>query len=51
MATKINRTVTINGIKRWIHANTEQEYCDKLEKLFTSRTAANGAKHIFKDYG
>ena len=34
MATKINRTVTINGVKRWIHCNTEQEYCDRLAKLF-----------------
>lgn len=30
---KINRTVMINGEKRWIRANTEQEYCDKLLKL------------------
>ena len=30
---KINRTVMINGEKRWIRANTEQEYCDKLLKM------------------
>ncbi len=30
MATKINRTVKIDGVKRWIHANTEQEYAEKL---------------------
>ncbi len=30
---KINRAVTINGEKRWIRANTEQEYIDKAAKL------------------
>ena len=30
MATKINRTVVIDGQRRWIHANTEQEYAEKL---------------------
>ena len=33
MAPKITRTVTINGAKHWIRANTEQEYADKLLKL------------------
>ena len=33
MATKINRAIMIDGVKRWIHANTEQEYADKLLKL------------------
>ena len=27
---KITRTVTINGVKHWIRASTEQEYADKL---------------------
>lgn len=36
MATKINRTVVVNGVQRWIHANTEQEYADKLAKLSMS---------------
>ncbi len=30
MATRINRTITINGIKKWIHADTEQEYAEKI---------------------
>jgi len=47
MATKINRVVMIHGEKRWIHANTEQEYADKLEKLFLG---ASTQKHNFKDY-
>ena len=47
MATKINRVVMIHGEKRWIHANTEQEYADKLEKLFLG---ASTQKHVFKDY-
>ena len=51
MATKINRTVTINGIKRWIHANSEQEYADKLLKLVgTQSTAVERGKHLFTDY-
>ena len=33
MATKINRVVTIAGKKHWIHANTEQEYAEKLMML------------------
>lgn len=49
MATKINRTVTIDGVKRWIHANTEQEYADKLAKLFCGEPQ-NRATHLFSDY-
>ena len=51
MAAKINRTVTINGAKRWIHANSEQEYADKLLKLVgTQSTAPASSKHLFTDY-
>ena len=49
MATKINRTVVINGERRWIHANTEQEYADKLAKLL-SGNAENKPRHNFTDY-
>lgn len=49
MATKINRTITIDGVKRWIHANTEQEYCEKLAKLFR-RVPQSEAKHLFSEY-
>lgn len=49
MATKINRTVMINGEQRWIHANTEQEYVDKLSNLLNA-TTKNKAKHNFTDY-
>lgn len=49
MATKINRTVTIDGVKRWIHANSEQEYCDKLAKLFCGEPQ-NRVKHLFSGY-
>ena len=48
MATKINRTVVINGVKRWIHANTEQEYADKLIKLYSGETTS--AAHDFRSY-
>lgn len=51
MATKINRTITIDGTKRWIHANTEQEYADKLMKLVGAQsTAADRSKHPFNKY-
>ena len=48
---KITRTVTINGAKYWIRANTEQEYADKLLKLVgTQGTASERSKHLFTDY-
>ena len=48
---KITRTVTINGAKHWIRANTEQEYADKLLKLVGSQgTAQERGKHLFADY-
>lgn len=37
---KIIRTVTINGVKHWIRASTEQEYADKLLKLVGTQSAA-----------
>lgn len=36
---KITRTVTINGVKHWIRASTEQEYADKLLKLVGPQNA------------
>lgn len=48
---KITRTVTINGAKYWIRANTEQEYADKLLKLVgTQGTDQERGKHLFADY-
>ncbi|RKI65293.1 hypothetical protein D7V91_14670 [bacterium 1xD42-67] len=48
---KITRTVTINGVKHWIRASTEQEYADKLLKLVgTQSTAPEPSKHLFSDY-
>ena len=48
---KITRTVTINGVKHWIRASTEQEYADKLLKLVgTQSTAPELKKHLFSDY-
>ena len=48
---KITRTVTINGAKHWIRANTEQEYAEKLLKLVgTQDTAPEHSKHLFADY-
>ena len=39
----------IGGVKRWIHANTEQEYADKLMKLLDSKPPETG-KHPFSEY-
>lgn len=53
MATKINRAIVIDGQKRWIHANTEQEYADKLLKLYAGEAApvaVPAAKHDFATY-
>ena len=47
---KINRTVMINGEKRWIRANTEQEYCDKLLKLIGANQQEPKQKHPFPNY-
>ena len=48
---KITRTVTINGIKHWIRASTEQDYAEKLLKLVGSQnTAQQSSKHLFADY-
>lgn len=46
---KINRTITIDGVKRWIHASTEQEYADKLIKLL-DHTSPETSKHSFSEY-
>lgn len=35
MTYKINRKVIINGVSKTIHANTEQEYANKIIKWFT----------------
>lgn len=51
---KITRTVTINGVKHWIRASTEQEYADKLLKLVGPQSAPSATpepvKHLFADY-
>lgn len=56
MGTKINRTVVVNGEKKWIHANTEQEYAEKLLKLYdagknvVSSKVSSKAQHNFSEY-
>ena len=53
MAYKITRTVIINGQQRWIRANSEQEYADKLLKLYAGDSvpaAATADKHDFTTY-
>lgn len=48
MATKITRAVYINGSKRWIRANTEQEYADKIIKLYEEERTPS--QHSFSEY-
>lgn len=45
---KINRTVMIGDTKKWIRANTEQEYADKLLALCGANMRTD--KHPFKEY-
>ena len=49
MAYKINRRVSLHGETFWIHANTEQEYAEKLIKLSIGG-ASGRTKHNFTDY-
>lgn len=50
MATKakINQPVIIAGEKRWITANSMQEFTDKVVKLLSKPQISN--KHLFSDY-
>ena len=47
---KINRAVMINGSKRWIRANTEQEYADKLIAISAASIPGKAEKHNFRVY-
>lgn len=46
--TKINQPIYINGEKRWITANSMQEFADKVLKL--AGTVQASGKHLFSDY-
>ena len=50
MPAKINRSVIINGTRKWIHANSEQEYAEKLAKLFGAIPDLQKEKHAFTEY-
>ena len=52
MPAKINRSVIINGVRKWIHANSEQEYAEKLMKLSGAgaEKIPEPGKHIFSEY-
>ncbi len=51
MAYKIRRSINIYGQQRWITADSEQEYAEKLSKLFCpERDTINMVQHNFKDY-
>lgn len=48
MATKINQSVSIRGVKHWIRANSLQEFTDKILNLVD--TPPEATKHLFQDY-
>lgn len=51
MAYKINRTVTVDGQRKWIRANTEQEYFEKVVQLMGGKTAEpQTERHPFPEY-
>lgn len=51
MAYKINRTVIVNGQRKWIRANTEQEYFEKVVQLMGGCAAEQPTeKHPFPEY-
>ena len=45
---KINQSITINGVKRWITANSMQEFADKVTRLLGM--PQDRGKHLFSDY-
>ncbi len=46
---KIKRCITIDGKKRWIQANSEQEYAEKVSDLLSDKPET-GNKHPFSEY-
>ena len=52
MRYRISRRVTINGAVRWIYANTEQEYADKIISLYcqSNQLTTPKEKHNFREY-
>lgn len=48
---KINRTIMLNGQRLWIRADTEQEYAEKLIKIYDDESSYGIRDgHNFKDY-
>lgn len=47
---KFNQSVTINGAKRWITANSTQELIDKAMALALAGAPQDHGKHLFADY-
>lgn len=54
MGYRINRKVVINNRLKWIHANTEQDYADKIIMIAmipqTMENSETVQKHIFGEY-
>jgi len=48
MAKKFNQSVTINGVKHWITANSVQEFTDKVMAL--QAAPSENQKHLFEAY-
>lgn len=51
MLKKIRRPITINGVKTWISADTEQEYAEKLLQMFgCGKAEPKVLNHDFEQY-
>lgn len=52
MATKINQSIMVNGVKVWLRANSMQEFADKLIQLVGTPQVTPPAtpKHLFSDF-
>lgn len=53
-ANKIRREIVINGVKRWVTGNSEQEYAENLIKALSGGSVENvqfkERKHLFQPY-
>lgn len=53
-ANKIRREIVINGVKRWVTGNSEQEYAENLIKALSDGSVENvqfkERKHLFQPY-
>ncbi|MCR5783946.1 MAG: site-specific integrase [Clostridia bacterium] len=47
---RINRRVSVDGVSHWIHANNEQDYCNKIVSISRGNAPEQKQRHNFRDY-